>query len=444
MRHLLLHVMLWAAASSGAASEDTNATLAFPGAEGFGATASGGRGHPVVYVTNLNDHGPGSLREAVSGGNRNVLFRVSGTIHLDSKLVVRGPNVTIAGQTAPGGGVCLRGEQLILEGENLVVRFLRLRPGDLLEQECDALTIYGGRRVMVDHCSMSWSTDSVNDVVRNSELVTVQWSMITEPLNNSVHHKGAHGYGTGWGSGPDGGATYHHNLLAHCNSRSPRIGSERHALVDVRNNVIYNMGGGWAYGGEHARMNYVANHFRAGPNTQRPEAMFLVGSPGTRIHLQANHVHGAPAVNENNRRGVVVEKDIDPVAPFVVGAFPTPKVVTHPADSLLEVVLPHVGAVAPERDAVDRRIVQEVRDRGGSIIDSQSSVGGWPELASTAPPLDTDSDGLPDAWENSFGLDPNHPADGAQMADSGYTHLELYLNGLVASAFPAGPDASIP
>ncbi|HEY7090481.1 MAG TPA: hypothetical protein VH518_20455, partial [Tepidisphaeraceae bacterium] len=198
---------------------------AFPGAEGFGAGASGGRGGQVYEVTNLNDAGPGSLRDAVSQPNRTVVFRVSGTIVLNSRLEVSKPNITIAGQTAPGDGICLRGHELFIKDtENVIVRFIRSRPGDEAKVELDAVTVWNCKDVILDHCSMSWSTDSLNDVVKQSGNITVQWCLLSEPLNESVHVKGAHGYATGWDGRTKGGGSFHHNLIAHAASRAPRIG----------------------------------------------------------------------------------------------------------------------------------------------------------------------------------------------------------------------------
>lgn len=409
---------------------------AFPGAEGFGAASSGGRGGRVYFVTNLGDDGPGSLRDAVSQSDRMVLFRVSGTITLVSKLKIAKSNITIAGQTAPGGGVCLRGKELAISGENVVVRFLRIRPGDERGEEHDALTIRDAHHVVVDHCSMSWSTDSVNDVVRDNSDVTVQWSFITEPLNLSVHHKGAHGYGTGWGSGTAGGSSYHHNLIAHCNSRSPRLGSEPGAHLDVRNNVIYDMGSGYAYGGEHASVNYLANYYKPGPNTKRPEELFRFSSADTRMYLRDNHVEGQPALTSENFRGLVADGEVDLDAIVVNVPFDSPRVTTVPATSAYSLVLKHGGAMLPKRDAVDERIVTEVESGTGRIIDSQAEVGGWPTLASVPPPIDSDNDGMPDEWERSKGLDPRDAADGPLTAADGYTNLENYLNQLAASAMP--------
>jgi pectate lyase len=415
--------------------QSANHVLAFPGGEGAGRVATGGRGGEVYYVTNLSDRGPGSLRDAVSQDNRMVLFQVSGTIELKNKLDISGSNITVAGQTAPGDGICLRGHPLMIDGDNIIVRFLRVRPGDEAGREHDAVTIWGADRVMVDHCSLSWSTDSVNDVVRDSTNITVQWCIISEPLNQSVHSKGSHGYGTGWGSGPEGGSTFHHNLLAHCNSRSPRLGGEQHALLDVRCNVIYNMGDGWAYGGEHARVNYVGNYYRPGPSTARPDKIFRVSNPGTRMFLRDNMVDGHPEVSQDNPLGLIIDDGIDREALLLDKPFVLPHVATGSAEVSLEEVLQYAGAVMPNRDAVDRRIVDDVRNRTGKIINSQNDVGGWPELNSGEPRVDSDQDGLPDAWETSHALDPHDAAD-AEFDSGVQTALESYLIELAAGAFP--------
>lgn len=387
-------------------------------------------------MTTLADEGPGSLRDAVGQGNRTIVFQVSGTIALKKRLDIAESNITIAGQSAPGDGICLRDNALVISGENIIVRFLRLRPGDESRQECDALTLWSANRVMIDHCSMSWSTDSVNDVVRDSSNVTVQWCIISEPLNDSVHSKGAHGYGTGWGSGPEAGNSFHHNLLAHCNSRSPRLGSERDALVDVRCNVIYNMGRGWAYGGEHARVNYVGNYYRPGPSTLRPSEIFRVSSPDTRLFVDGNVVEGHDEITQDNRRGLSVDKGIGIDTVSVLEPFTMPAVTAHSAPEAYELVLNHAGATLPARDAVDRRIVQNVRDKSGKIIDSQAAVGGWPELHTRQVLADSDRDGLPDAWESRHGLNPHDRSDAAQVTAADYTQLEAYLHELAIAAFP--------
>ena len=441
-------ILLMGASVAGAAPP------AFPGAEGFGASATGGRGKDVYFVTNLDDSGPGSLRDALSKGDRTVIFRVSGTIDLKSRLDLRQSNVTIAGQTAPGDGICLRGRELmIVNANNVIVRFLRFRPGDEQKAEHDALSIRGSQNVIIDHCSLSWSTDSLNDVTHESGNVTVQWCILSEPLNESVHVKGAHGYGTGWdgriikdedGTVRGGGGSYHHNLIAHCASRAPRIGYYKlgRGLIDCRNNVIYNSGS--SYGGETDDFNYVGNYYRPGPAGRRkPGELFTIWADDARMYVAGNVFEGHDAVTKNNALGVHYRQGTDrdgtprgmPTAEkcLVAKAFEVAPVHTHNAEEAYQLVLERAGATRPARDTIDQRIVDEVRTRSGKLINTPADVGGWPELKSAPPPVDSDNDGMPDAWESAHGLNPNDPSDGRNPAgDDGYTNLEIYLNELAA------------
>lgn len=421
-----------------APAADPPKPAAFPGAEGFAGHVTGGRGKPVYAVTTLADSGPGSLRDAVSEGNRTVVFRVSGTIDARKRIEIKGPNITVAGQTAPGDGICIKGKELFIrDTKNVIVRFLRCRPGDLLGEEHDALTIWNSQDVIVDHCSLSWSTDSVSDVVKGSRNVTIQWCIVSEPLDRSVHAKGSHGYGTGWSYG-----SYHHNLIAHCASRAPRLAADpTRGLVDVRNNVIYNWGFGWAYGGEHADVDFVNNYFRPGPDSQHNHILFNPWASNCRVYLSGNVLEGNAEVTSDNAKGLVSEGSVwkEPVVldhVLVPASFGGAAVKTHPAQQAVDLVLAKAGATLPKRDPVDERVVASVRDRGGRLINSQADVGGWPELKSVPPPPDSDADGMPDAWEAQRGLQPGDPDDGPRQAPdhSGYTNLEVYLNELAAAA----------
>lgn len=243
---------------------------AFPGAEGFGAKATGGRGGRVIAVTNLDDSGPGSLRAALDEkGPRMVIFRVSGNIALKSSLRLRNGDITIAGQTAPGDGICLQNYSLDLSGaNNVIVRYLRIRPGDTSGKELDALGGRSGENIIIDHCSASWSIDECVSIYSGARNVTVQWCLISESLYQSLHGKGHHGFGGIWG-GQD--ASWHHNLLAHHSSRNPRVVGKSigDQFLDLRNNVIYNWGYNSCYGGDgDVRVNLINNVYKPGPATR--------------------------------------------------------------------------------------------------------------------------------------------------------------------------------
>jgi pectate lyase len=447
LSHLLCGVAMagWLAAGLVVGAQTT--LPAFPGAEGFGASATGGRGGDLYEVTNLNDAGPGSLRDAVSRGNRTVTFRVSGTIQLNKRLTLSEPNITLAGQTAPGDGICLREHELFIGNtQNIIVRFIRSRPGDEAKAEMDAVTIWNSKDVILDHCSMSWSTDSLNDVVKESGNVTVQWCLLAEPLNDSVHSKGSHGYATGWDGRTKGGGSFHHNLIAHAASRAPRIGYYKtgRGLIDCRNNVIYNSGA--SYGGETDDFNYVGNYYRPGPDTaklRQAGSIFDIWSADSRMFVDGNVYEGNEAVSADNRKGIIFkagknangdEPKGDAQTCLVHQPFKVVPVRTDKADIAYQRVLESAGAILPQRDAVDQRIVKSVRDRTGGMVNSPAAVGGWPELQSAPAPTDSDHDGMPDEWEQSHKLDPNDSSDGKAISGSGYSNLENYLNDLAAKA----------
>ncbi len=416
--------------------------LAFPGAEGFGRFATGGRGGKVLEVTTLADAGPGSLRYAVmQTGPRTVVFRIGGTITLQSPLVITGDSLTLAGQTAPGDGICIRGYPVIVDADNVIIRYLRFRMGDLFQVEGDALSVMFHSDIIIDHCSFSWGTDEVL-TVRDNENTTVQWCIIAESLNRSYHRKGAHGYGGIWGGK---GASFHHNLLAHHASRNPRFSGSRYhgeperELVDFRNNVVYNWGQQSAYGGEGGSYNLIGNYYKFGPATKYRDRIVEPWNDEGRWYVADNYVFGFPAVTEDNWAGGVQGhfwRHVRAAQPFAVAP-----VTTHAAQEAYALVLAYAGAILPRRDRVDERIVEEVRagtahfgpgKRG--IIDSQEQVGGWPELRSRLAPHDSDHDGMPDEWELKHGLDPHDPTDANADADAcGYTNLEHYLNELCPS-----------
>lgn len=422
---------------------------AFPGAEGFGKYAIGGRSGRVIAVTNLNDSGPGSFRAAVTAkGPRIVVFRVSGTIPLKSQVKIENPYLTIAGQTAPGDGICIGNHAVKFNTHDLIIRYVRFRPGDTAGVEYDGFSGNGGGQVMIDHCSVSWGIDETFSI-NKSENFSVQWCMVTESLYHSIHKKGNHGYGGLWG-GP--GGTWHHNILAHHSSRNPRAsGNVDSGLMDYRNNVVYNWGFNSAYGGELWPRNWINNYYKFGPATERKvrRRIFVQADARGRMYLEGNYVWGFPETSKDNWNGGIdfsedgdaSESTLRVHEPYIVAP-----VRTQAAEDAFELVLKYAGA-SLSRDTVDSRIIDEIRTGtaqfgktyaggGKGIIDSQSDVGGWPELKSLPAPIDADTDGMPDDWEKSHGLDANNAEDAALDRDrDGYTNVEDYLNSLAPSVY---------
>lgn len=420
--------------------------LAFPGAEGFGAHALGGRGGKVLFVTNLDDAGPGSLRAAIDeSGPRTILFRVGGTIVLKSPLTVRNPYVTIAGQTAPGDGICLRDcEFSVDQTHDVVIRYLRSRTGNKAAKpaDADAISVYDSHDVILDHCSATWGTDECLSVTTNSRDITVQWCLIAEGL--LPHSMGS------LILGEDGGQSWHHNLYAHHNNRLPRFGGYMgHVgpLIDFRNNVIYDWGngGGYTVADERYAANYVGNYCKAGPaSTSHAAYPFYYesslanqGDGSARVattlgamYVADNVLDGSPEATKDNWRMIRLPEGAPPSTGKYYWPFVVPPVATDPAPVAYERVLQEVGAALPVRDAVDARIIADVKAGTGKVLTSQDEVGGWPEYKPGTPAPDGDNDGMPDAWETKFGLKPNDAADNAQdLDDDGYTNLEECLNG---------------
>ena len=425
-----------------------NRPPAFPGAEGFGKYAIGGRGGRVIAVTNLNDDGPGSFRAACDAeGPRTVVFRVSGTIPLKRYLKIYNPYITIAGQTAPGDGICIRNYAVEFRTDHVIIRYIRFRPGDGAGVEMDG---FGGQgnQAIIDHCSVSWSIDETLSI-NKARNFTVQWCMATESLYNSIHKKGHHGYGGLWG-GP--GGSWHHNILAHHSSRNPRAsGNKESGLMDCRNNVIYNWGFQSAYGGELWPRNWISNYYKPGPATESKvkDRIFYQANSNGRMFADGNFVSGFPEITKDNWKGGIQfspDGDASESTLRVNEPYTVAPVRTQTAEEALEYVLQNAGA-SLVRDPIDARIVNEVRTGtakygatwmggGKGIIDSPNDVGGWPELKSKAAPTDTDSDGMPDEWEISHALDPKSKGDGALDRDhDGYTNVEEYLNSLVPAIY---------
>ena len=422
--------------------------LAFPGAAGFGAQAEGGRGGRALMVTNLNDAGPGSLRAALTArGPRTAVFRLGGTITLRTPLVITEPYVTIAGQSAPGGGIALRNHPanadppLIVRAHDVVIRFIRVRPGPSREPACclDALRFErGAQSVIVDHSSFSWSVDELVDAVDDARGITVQWSLLAEALDDSSHPKGRHSRAMLL-AGPDSGDfSIHHNLFAHNAQRNPLLDFGR-GVADVVNNVIYHPQSLVAHVGDShgtTRVNFVANLFKPGPRTNHPtlplyplDAEPVAGGTGEFALFVAGNLDDYYRPDPTLPDAL----SLDPAdhGYLVATPFAAPAVPTSAADLAYEQVLARAGALLPARDAVDARVVEAVRAGTGRLVDHPGEVGGWPRLARGTPPADDDRDGMPDEWEAAHGLDPAHAADqNGDLDGDGYTNLEDYLNEL--------------
>ena len=450
-------------------------TIAFPGAAGFGAFSEGGRGGRVIEVTNRDDLDPatgeavpGSLRAAIEAqGPRTVVFRVSGTIkvcELNKKLVISEPYLTIAGQTAPGAGITLRldpscaSSALTISTHDVVIRHIRIRPGSNPGVDLgasDALSIGGvnAHDIIIDHCSFSWATDENVDISWGARNVTVQYSIISESLLDAPRAAGgpSGGYGMLIAEGnPQGNHTdqisIHHNLFAHNWYRNPQVSID--GLLDYRNNVIYD----WGLHGLRVmdlygptRLNLIGNYAKAGPSTssatsereiwayhsigQLPFSYFVLSNRGP-----SRPSEGLPELDSVWCREHVVDvpssgEDCDPATFSTPTAFPVPPVTTSAPASAYDEVLGTAGATLPKRDATDLRVVAQVTNGTGGVLSDPADVGGWPSGSTISALADTDHDGMPNSWENQYGLNTSDPFDGALDADDdGYTNVEEFLN----------------
>ena len=460
-------------------------TPAFPGAEGFGRYTTGGRGGAVYHVTNLNDSGTGSLRWALGrSGAKTIVFDVSGTIHLNSALTI-GANTTIAGQTAPGDGICVADYPCSIKGNNVIVRYMRFRLGNknVTKDGADGWDGFGGfdqKDWVIDHCSVSWSIDECLSVLGNHN-TTVQWCLVSQSLVNSGHSKGAHGYGGNWGGS---GASFHHNLIAHHTSRTPRLGprptTQLDERMDYRNNVIYNFGGNGCYGGEGMKVNIVNNYYKPGPGSPTNYKGKRIAAIGCRTeqyckdnpsYAPALHLWGkyfvvgnvnskySDVTRDNWTYGIITQvESSDNDNTFTATTKDTIKLsepipfiytTTHTAEKAYEKVLLYAGACL-SRDSYDALMIDDTRNNRASYTGKGLSSGfinsqednkpynagddwsAWPTLNSLPAPADTDGDGMPDEWEIANGLNPNDNNDGKAVNSEGYTNLEVYLNSLVA------------
>lgn len=403
------------------------APLAFPGAEGWGAATPGGRGGKVIEVTNLQDSGPGSLRAALElSGPRMVVFRVSGTIEMRSDMEIRNPKITIAGQTAPGDGICLKNHRFLIGADDVIVRHLRFRRGRANDGRDDALAIES-KSVIVDHCSMSWGTDETLNTWHGAENITVQWSIISEALDHNDH-----GFAATLGGVR---ASYHHLLITNSPGRNPSIGGNhvyQTVNMDFRNSVIYNFGYR-TFDGKPSSVNIVGNYFKPGPNSTQSyfasidEAGVYSAIPTTAWHVSGNVWEGNPSITSDNARGVTgaTEWLVDQPSEFA-------PIETTTAEQAFAAVLANAGATLPKRDPVDTRIVEEAKTGnatfGKGVVLHPDDVGGYPVLSSSEAPPDDDQDGMPNSWEADWGLDPNDAGDGPEIQPDGYSNVERYLN----------------
>ncbi len=455
------------------ASEQDGVIRAFPGAEGGGMYTTGGRGGEVVHVTNLNDSGEGSLRAAVEmNGARTIVFDVCGTIYLNSELRIGKGNVTIAGQTAPGEGITLANYSVVVNTDNVIIRYLRFRMGDAKGHEGDAIWGRYHENIIIDHCSMSWSTDECASFYANKNF-TMQWCLIGESLKNSVHGKGSHGYGGIWGGK---NASFHHNILTSNDSRNARIDhpnvygnylTTHRGHVDYRNNLIYNWGGNSTYGGEGGWFNMVNNYYKPGPASKERkyflDAYALYDNTDrnyARLYMAGNYHAGdyATSINADNWSGIYWHNgtDVGDVAGAKKTALQPIKkddvtscfTSTHKAEDAYARTLDYAGA-SLKRDKIDLRLIDDARnakatynDGGngstGGLIDTQTAVGGWPTLTATDEEIarattDTDKDNIPDYYESKLGLNPSKADATAKTLDPQglYTNFEMYLHYLV-------------
>ncbi len=440
--------------------------LAFPTAEGYGKYAKGGRGGVVYEVTNLHDSGEGSLRAAVNASEpRTVVFRISGNIELKSPLRIKHPFITIAGQTAPGEGICIKKYPIIIEADHVIIRYLRVRLGDESGEDADAVSSRYTKHIILDHISASWSVDETMSIY-HCDSITVQWCIVSESMFNSHHIKGSHGFGGIWGSNY---STYHHNLLAHHASRNPRMASGS-GYTDYRNNVIYNWGYNSCYGGENqqsdnpkfsfSKFNIVANYYKPGPATQPGEISYRIANPSFdketanygKWYIADNVMEGNTEVSYDNWNGGVQTRNDSIALKKLKLDKPWASMPINQQTALeaFHSVLDNAGATLPQRDAVDTRIIEETRlgfatyegvgyeqkkmvadsSKNCGIIDSQNDVGGWPLLNSVTAPNDTDHDGMPDYWEDKNNLNIENPDDRNIIDSDGYTMLEKYINSI--------------
>jgi hypothetical protein len=418
---------------------------AFPTAEGFGAAAKGGRGGRVIYVTNTEESGPGSLRACIEAlGPRTCVFRTGGEITLEeTSLKVVHPYLTIAGETAPGGGVAIRnGDRQIrpsleIRTHDVIIRHLRLRPGPHAVEACcsGALGLYTGNAhdVMLDHISASWGSDETVDS-EDAAKITWQWGIVSEPLLDGGPGKSNRARNMLFRRGGD--ISVHHSLFAMGKFRNPQMKPGTPGAVgDFVNNVLYSPE--WQYvisfSDEWAQVqaNVVGNYKLAGKKARddRLVHLFHESGRGFSIYAADNFDETYMSAPDADDRNALAPQNW----PYLAAErFDAPLVRTSSPQEAYAQVLARAGAVKPVRDAVDRRVIEAVKNRAGAILETHpEDVGGWPALAAGAPYPDRDGDGVADDWERAHHMDENDPGDGALDFDGdGWTNLEEFLHAL--------------
>lgn len=440
--------------------------LAFPGAEGHGATSEGGRNGDLLLVDNLNDSGPGSLRDAVNrSGRRTIVFEISGIVDLDSTLVISDPYITIAGQTAPGEGITIRGEQVAIQTHDVIIRFIRFRPGDYNERRPDGTDWSGmdavdiGKEssdevynIILDHCSFSWATDELVGIWHNSRNITIQNSIFSEPFHYFPDHEYYPYSGQGLLIGANStNISILRNLFSHNFDRHPYMNAAGH--LDFRNNVIYNAGGRVArlqnQPGKMQTVNFVNNQIVSGPSSQYDREVSVKRTSITNMYngklfIQGNISDQNPSVNSDNWQ-MVFDEESHQIFPDSIRSnfeFETVHTSTLPAEDLFNILERSVGAYLPLRDAVDQRIISNTTQHSGGLISTTNNVLGWANIERVQAPIDPGNH-----WQNTYGVDLFLPEEAnADLNGNGYTNLEEFLNGtdpqvdesdkLITEAFP--------
>lgn len=460
--------------------------IAFPGAEGGGAYSFGGRGGRVIVVKNLNDSGPGSLRDACEqGGARIVVFNVAGIIRLKTPLIIRAPYITIAGQTAPGDGVCVAGESVWLNTHDVIVRFMRFRRGEtFVGRRDDAIGGNPVGNIMIDHVSASWGLDENMSMYRHmyndsTGKIEDKLATVNITIQNSIFSEALDTWNHAFGSTLGGeNCTFMRNLWADNGARNPSIGWN--GIFNFANNVVFNWNNRSTDGGDYTALyNIMNNYYKPGPVTSLGDPIsYRILKPESgrsklpyvvfgRAYVAGNIIEGNEKVTKDNWDGGVQLEDkkgnlmtFEQATPYFAAMksakpFPMPKISILPALQAKEYVLTHVGANLPKRDPVDIRVIKQVKtgkidyiegvklpekdfehrrlpkdSYKQGIITDVSQVGGYPEYKGT-PYKDSDNDGMPDAYEIKNGLNPNDAADAAKITKSGYSNIEVYLNSVV-------------